>query len=148
MISKRGSCRCNAVRFEARAPALLTMACHCKGCQRMTGSAFSLSEMYAGADFEVIAGEPVVGGMKASPEHYVCPECSSWLFTRVATPMGELVNVRTTMFESDALPAPFIETCTAEKLDWIELGTKHSFEKFPPPETFGALMEEFKEAQE
>ena len=38
-----GGCRCAQVRFSISAPPLLTMACHCTGCQKMTASAFSLS---------------------------------------------------------------------------------------------------------
>ena len=36
-------CRCGQVRLKLSAPPLLTAACHCTGCQRMTASAFSLS---------------------------------------------------------------------------------------------------------
>jgi hypothetical protein len=144
---KSGQCRCADITFVAKGPAMLTMACHCKGCQRMTGGAFSLSAMYADANFEVLTGTPVIGGMKASPTHYVCPNCSSWIFTRVATPMGELVNVRAPMFDEPDQSAPFIETCALEKLDWVNLGVKHSFDKFPSGEQFGALLHEFKETQ-
>ena len=147
-LSKLGSCRCGQITFTATPPALLTMACHCKGCQRMTGSAFSLSEMYAAAHFEVTSGAPVRGGMKAEPYHYVCQDCSSWIFTRIASPMGEFVNVRTTMFDdADPLP-PFIETCTDEKLAWVQTGATHSFKAFPPREEFANLIGQFMEQHE
>lgn len=143
--TKTGTCRCGKVQFEATAPAMLTMACHCKGCQRMTGSAFSLSVLYSADHFQLAQGEPVIGGMKAFPAHYVCAECSSWVFTRIVTPTGELVNVRTSMFdESDNAP-PYIETCTAEKLDWVQVGAVYSFDGFPPSDRFGALIGEFME---
>jgi hypothetical protein len=129
----------------AAPPALLTMACHCKGCQRMTGSAFSLSIMFGADQFEVTAGSPAIGGMKAFPAHYVCPNCSSWIFTRVATPNGELVNVRATMFDEPDHAPPFIETCCEEKLEWVQTGAPHRFEKFPPSDQFGALISEFME---
>src|SRR3546814_9366082 len=38
-----GSCRCGGIQLEITAAPLLTMACHCVGCQKMTASAFSLS---------------------------------------------------------------------------------------------------------
>ena len=38
-----GACRCGAVTLRIGAPPILTMACHCRGCQKMTGGAFSLS---------------------------------------------------------------------------------------------------------
>jgi hypothetical protein len=36
----QGGCRCNQVRFDISRPPLLTMACHCTGCQRMSASAY------------------------------------------------------------------------------------------------------------
>jgi hypothetical protein len=111
----------------------------------MTGSAFSLSIMFGSDQFEVTTGSPVVGGMKAFPAHYVCPNCSSWVFTRVATPNGELVNVRATMFDDPDHASPFIETCCEEKLDWVQIGAAHRFEKFPPNDQFGALISAYME---
>jgi hypothetical protein len=141
--SKSGGCRCGQVRFTASPPALLTMACHCKGCQRMTGSAFSLSTMFGADQFAVTVGSPVIGGMKAFPAHYVCPNCFSWVFTKVATPNGELVNVRTTMFDTPDDAPPFIETCCDERLEWVQVGAVHSFDKFPPSVQFSSLISEY-----
>ena len=31
-----GGCRCGQVRLKISAPPLLTMACHCTGCQKMS----------------------------------------------------------------------------------------------------------------
>jgi hypothetical protein len=140
---KQGGCRCGQVRFQAKPPVLSTTTCHCKGCQRMTGSAFSLSEMYAGANFEPLSGNPVQGGMKASPVHFVCPECSSWVYTKVSSTIGDFINVRATMFDEADHSPPFLETCTAEKLAWVEIGAPHTYEKFPPHEKFGGLIQEF-----
>jgi len=38
-----GGCRCGAVRLRVTKPPLLTGICHCTGCRRMSGSAFSLT---------------------------------------------------------------------------------------------------------
>jgi predicted ABC-type ATPase len=57
-----GGCRCGQVRLRITAPPLLSMACHCTGCQTMSASAFSLSLAIPTQGFEVVAGEPVIGG--------------------------------------------------------------------------------------
>ena len=59
----KGGCRCGQVRFRISAPPLLTGACHCIGCQRMTGGAFSLAVVVSDEAFEVIEGKPVIGGL-------------------------------------------------------------------------------------
>jgi hypothetical protein len=141
--SLEGGCRCGGVRVKVTAPPLLTMACHCKGCQRMTASAFSLSALIPGPAFSVTTGAPVIGGMRASPEHFFCPQCMSWVFTRLPEAMGDFVNLRATMLDDvDPVP-PFIETCTVEKLPWANTMAAHSYSQFPPPEDFPTLIAEY-----
>ncbi len=38
-----GGCNCGAVRFEVTAPLVKASYCHCKRCQRRTGTAVSAS---------------------------------------------------------------------------------------------------------
>ncbi|MGA0605381.1 GFA family protein [Phenylobacterium sp. VNQ135] len=138
-----GGCRCGQVRFRLSGPALITMACHCRGCQKMTASAFSLSTLVADEAFEIIAGEPVVGGA-GSPDlrHFFCPKCMSWMFTRPDA-IGPFVNVRSTLLDDPSGLEPFVETQTAEKLPWATTPARHSFDRFPGPDDFGPLMAEY-----
>ena len=123
-----GGCRCGQVRLRISAPPLLTMACHCTGCQRMTSSAFSLSAAFLSESFAVTKGEPVIGGLHGPTRHYFCPYCMSWMFTR---PEGFdwLVNVRSTMLDDPRWSTPFIETWTSEKLPWVTTPAVHSFRR-------------------
>lgn len=137
-----GSCRCGQIRLKVSSPPLLTMACHCRGCQRMTASAFSLSIAIPSVGFSIIQGEPTIGGLHGATRHYFCPYCKSWMFTR---PEGieEFVNVRTTMLEDASRFAPFIETWTKEKLPWAKTSAIHSFETLPKYEDYAGLVEEY-----
>jgi hypothetical protein len=38
-----GGCQCGAVRYVLTAEPIRTVACHCKECQRQSGSAFGMS---------------------------------------------------------------------------------------------------------
>jgi len=137
----QGGCRCDQVRFEISLPPLLTMACHCTGCQRMSASAFSLSVAVPTAGFAVKAGEPVIGGLHGNPRHYFCPYCLSWMFTR---PEGlDFVNVRATLLDNPRWIEPYVETYTSEKLPWSTTPAVHKYAKFPPLEAFGTLISEF-----
>jgi hypothetical protein len=121
---------------------VMTMACHCKGCQQMTGSAFSLSALVPSEGFAVTAGQPVIGGLHGATRHYFCPRCMSWMFTR---PQGveAFVNVRTTLLDDPTGLDPFIETMTAEKLAWAVTPAVESFEGFPMQADFGRLMQAY-----
>eukprot|EP01132_Coremiostelium_polycephalum_P021607 gene21607-25645_t len=41
--SQEGGCRCDRVRFTVTEKPLITMACHCTGCQKMSSSAWMFS---------------------------------------------------------------------------------------------------------
>ncbi|MEO8410862.1 MAG: GFA family protein [Propionivibrio sp.] len=144
-----GQCRCGQVQLRITAPPLLTAACHCTGCQRMSGSAFSLTAMVPAEAFEITAGEPVIGGLHgAEVRHFHCPHCMSWMFTRPADPAFPFVNVRPTMLEDCSWYSPFIETYTGEKLPWASTPAVHSFEKFPAMDAFESLAKAYAEQGE
>lgn len=136
-----GSCRCGRVRIGVQGAPMLTMACHCSGCQRMTASAFSLSSLYH-EDAVSIEGETVLGGMQGELRHHCCAFCLSWVFTR-AEFLGPMINLRSTMLDGGATEPPFIECCVEEKLPWVVIGARHAYPQFPPSEAFPALMAEF-----
>ena len=137
-----GGCRCGQVRVKVSAPPLMTMACHCTGCQKMSASAYSLSAAIPSEGFEVTQGEPVIGGLHGTSRHYFCPHCMSWMFTR---PEGVdfFVNLRPTMLDDTSWFTPFIETFTSEKLPWAATGAPHSYETFPPYEAFDGLIQDY-----
>jgi len=143
--SRDGGCRCGRLRFRVTKPPMITMACHCRGCQRMTASAFSLSAAIPFDGFAVTEGEPVRGGAQQVEglEHFFCGYCMSWVFTRFPEVMGDFVNLRAALLDETGDIAPFVETCTAEKLSWAVTPAKHSYERFPEMEAFPGLMQEF-----
>jgi hypothetical protein len=135
-------CRCDQVQMRVTAPPILTMACHCTGCQRMTASAFSLSIAIPTSGFEVVRGEPVIGGLHGASRHYHCPHCKSWLFTRPEG-MDHFVNMRATMLDDHAWFVPFAETCTSEGFSWAKTGAKHSYPNIPELSVYMPLVDEF-----
>lgn len=139
-----GQCRCGETQFRVSAPPILTMACHCRGCQRMSSSAFSLSAAIPTGGFEVTRGEPVLGGLR-DPQlrHFFCPSCMSWMFTRF---LPEFVNARATLLEEVSWFSPFIETWTRTKLSWVTTPAVHSYAEFPPVEDYAMLTAQFAES--
>lgn len=128
--------------MRVSAPPVMTMACHCTGCQKLSASAFSLSAMIPGAGFEVIEGEPAAGALHGANPYMFCPRCKNWLFTRIGG-NDAFVNVRPTMFDVPEWSTPFIESKTREKLSWAATPARYSFDDFPPLDRFGPLMAEY-----
>jgi hypothetical protein len=140
-----GGCRCDRVRFRVSQPPLLAMACHCTGCQRMSSSAFSLSLAIPTQGFEILQGEPVVGGLHGASQHMFCGHCLTWMFTRPEGMAEMFVNLRPTLLDDPSWFVPFIETYTSEKLPWATTAATHSYEKFPDFGDYDALVREFAE---
>jgi hypothetical protein len=136
-----GGCRCGATRIRVTKPPMLTMACHCAGCQRMSAGAYSLSVTVPADGFEVIAGEPVLGG-KSRDMHHFCPSCMSWMFTRPPE-LDWLVNVRAPVLDDRLWVVPFVETFTEEGYAWAKTPAPHSFETMPDPDDWQALVASF-----
>jgi len=135
-----GSCRCGEVMLEVAKAPIMTAACHCRGCQKMSASAFSLTAMVPAEGFRVVSGDVVKGGIQGPElDHYVCPFCKTWMFTRI-TGFDAVVNVRPTLFEVAEWTVPFIETMTSARLPWVRIPVQHSFDGMPDPAQFPALL--------
>ena len=135
-----GGCRCGKVRVRVTKPPLLTGACHCTGCQKMSASAFSLTVTVPADGFEVIEGEPVPGGLKGPVSHHFhCPDCLSWMFTR-AEGFDWFVNLRASMLDDHRWIEPFVELWTGEKLPWAATGARHFYPGVPEIPEWEKLM--------
>lgn len=136
---QEGGCRCGAVRLRITARPLLTMACHCTGCQKMSSSAYSLSAAIPSHAFQVIQGEPVIGGLHGAPKHYFCGHCMTWMFTR-PDGIDFFVNLRPTMLDDPSWFVPYMETWTSEKLPWATTPAVRSFAALPPDDAYGEMI--------
>ena len=137
-----GGCRCGQTRIRVSAAPLLSSACHCTGCQRMTASAFSLTLTIPSEGFDVTAGDPVIGGLHGPTRHFFCPHCMSWMFTRPEG-MDEFVNLRPSVLDEHHWFVPFIEVWTQERLAWASTPAVHSFAIQPEFEDYTKLVDAY-----
>ena len=84
-MTHEGGCLCGAVRYAVNAPPARVTYCHCRFCQRATGSAYLVEPVFNMADFKVIHGEPKVydhvseGSGKRVHIHF-CSNCGTKLY--------------------------------------------------------------------
>jgi hypothetical protein len=141
-LPQSGSCRCGRVKIRISKAPLLTMACHCIGCQKMSSSAYSLSAAIPSEGFAVTEGEPVIGGLHGDAKHYFCSHCMTWMFTR-PDGIDFFVNLRPTMLDDTTWFSPHIETWTSEKLPWATTPAKHSYPALPEMHEYEGLIGEY-----
>lgn len=53
-----GGCACGAVRYRMTSAPMFVHCCHCRDCQRQTGSAFVLNALIEATRVELLAAEP------------------------------------------------------------------------------------------
>jgi hypothetical protein len=119
-----GGCACGAVRYRMTSPPMAVHCCHCRDCQRQTGSAFVLNALIEAARVEVQTGAVVRSSMPTDSGRphgiYRCSSCG----TAVWSEYGGLEKLRFmrvgTLDEPRAL-APTVHIYTRSKHPWVRL---------------------------
>ena len=118
-----GGCHCRRVRYRLASAPLVVHCCHCRWCQRETGTAFALNALIEADRVEMLAG-PV--DVVDTPSHSGdgqriarCPTCRVAVFSHYSSPLVSFVRVGT-LDEPDHLP-PGIHIFTSSKQPWVVL---------------------------
>ncbi|NKF22611.1 GFA family protein [Solimonas marina] len=120
-----GGCTCRAVRYRLDSAPLFVHCCHCRWCQRETGSAFALNAMIEADRVTVMTGTPQTihtPSLSGLGQHIArCPHCQLALWSHYAGsgPCVRFVRVGT-LDEPDRLP-PDVHIFTASKQPWVIL---------------------------
>ena len=119
-----GGCACGAVRYRLTSEPMFVHCCHCRDCQRQTGSAFVLNALIETERVALLAGtpEPVAVPTDSGRPHDIhrCPKCQTAVWSDYGR-RGVLRFVRVgTLDDPSALP-PDVHIYTRSKLPWVAL---------------------------
>jgi hypothetical protein len=120
-----GGCTCRAVRYRMSSAPLFVHCCHCRWCQRETGTAFALNALIEADRVVVLEGSPEVVNTPSNSgkgqKIARCPHCRIALWSNYAGAGDRLRFVRVgTLDAPDRLP-PDIHIFTASKQPWVVL---------------------------
>lgn len=120
-----GCCTCRAVRFRLTSAPLFVHGCHCRWCQRETGSAFAINAMIETDRVQLLGEAPeLVATPSASGRGQKiarCRHCRVAVWSHYAGAGDAVAFVRVgTLLEPDRLP-PDIHIFTASKQPWVQL---------------------------
>jgi hypothetical protein len=120
-----GGCTCRFVRYRMTSTPLFVHCCHCRWCQRETGSAFALNAMIEADRVEVLAGrvELVATPSNSGQGQKIarCPVCRVAVWSHYAGAGDAVCFVRVgTLDEPDRMP-PDIHIFTSTKQPWVVL---------------------------
>ena len=125
MTSHDGGCTCRHVRYRITSKPMVVHCCHCRWCQRETGTAFALNAMIEADRVELLSGEvetvdtPSSSGKGQKISR--CPQCRVAVWSNYAGGGDAVRFVRVgTLDEPDRLP-PDIHIFTESKQPWVVL---------------------------
>ncbi len=78
----KGGCLCGAVRYEANVSTSENWFCHCRMCQKATGTVVSTSAIIPKSRLQIIKGNPKFYKSSKNVERGFCSNCGSPLFFR------------------------------------------------------------------
>jgi hypothetical protein len=119
-----GGCACGAIRYECTAEPLLSLNCHCRDCQRETGSAFAPILGVLKAAFTLTQGSPKSFDLTAdsgqTTRRAFCAECGSPLFGQPGS-RPDMVTIRVGSLDdpSEFRPGRDIYTASAQPWDYM-----------------------------
>ena len=119
-----GGCACGAIRYKLAEPPLIVHACHCRDCQRITGSAFVINlwierkfvePSLAPKSFRLTAGsgKPV--------DVFFCDKCGTYLWSFYHAAPGDCLFVRAGTLDQPEQVKPDVHIFTRSKLPWLQL---------------------------
>lgn len=125
VVSREGGCTCGAVRYRMTRDPMFVHCCHCRWCQRESGSAFALNAMIETSCITVLQGTVETVGIPsnsgAGQEFARCPTCRIALWSHYNGAGKKLAFVRVGSLDDPDDVAPDIHIFTSSKQPWVVL---------------------------
>jgi hypothetical protein len=131
-----GGCLCGAIRYECSAEPIFMGNCHCRDCQRDTGSAYA-AEILVPRNALTITGDvkyyDTTGDSGGIVSRGFCPICGSRLFAKL--PFTELMAITAGSLDDPSGFKPVMDVYTVSAQPWDYMNPDlPKFAKLPPPQ--------------
>jgi hypothetical protein len=127
-----GGCNCGWIRYRCEGEPMVVAQCHCRNCQRQSGSAFSVNLLFKASavthegeltvyeDKDSFSGNPVL--------RTFCGRCGSAIFSEPTDGKGGLI-VKAGTLDDPAPFAPTVSIWTSTAMPWVEPAGRYRFER-------------------
>src|SRR5580693_1640680 len=107
--TQEGGCSCRYIRYRMSGKPLFVNCCHCRWCQRETGSAFVLNAMIEADRVELLRGDPEIvhtpSNSGRGQDIARCPTCRVALWSHYGGAGSKICFIRVgTLDDPDRLP--------------------------------------------
>ena len=116
-----GGCLCGAIRYESRAAPLFSINCHCRDCQRTTGTAYAPVLAVPRDALSITQGEPTYYTSQSDSGETVsrgfCPECGSGIFSKLSA-NPDIVGLKAASLDDPSWFRPTVDIYTDSAQPW------------------------------
>jgi hypothetical protein len=124
-MNLQGGCACGASRYRLTAAPLIVHACHCRDCQRLTGSAFVTNIWIERKFVEPYGVTPksfkLTAGTGKPHEVFFCGACGTYLWSKYHASPGDTLLLRAGTLDDPTVVKPDVHIFTRSKVPWLEL---------------------------
>jgi hypothetical protein len=119
-----GGCACGAVRYRLKSKPMFVHCCHCRDCQRQTGTAFVLNALIETNRVEMLAGEAQLTAVPtdSGKPHRIfrCPSCQTAVWSEYGG-VEKIRFVRIGTLDQPSALQPDVHIYVRSKVSWLRL---------------------------
>ena len=119
-MNLEGGCSCGAIRYKLTESPMIVHACHCRDCQRVTGSGFVINIWIEREFVERTGATPksvtLKGGTGKDHEAFFCDKCGTYVWSRYLVAPGDALFVRAGTLDNPDAVQPDVHIFTRSKL--------------------------------
>jgi hypothetical protein len=137
---RTGGCLCGAVRYESTGDPVFSLQCHCRDCQRQTGSAYIAAMRVPAAGFRITKGAPKQyvstsdGGNRVT--RAFCGDCGSPIYIQVST-RPDLVGLRVGTLDDPSEFHPEADIFVKSAQPWDHMNPAlPKYDTYPPGKSY------------
>ena len=121
---REGGCQCGQIRYRLEGAPIALTICHCRECQRQSGSAFGMSLIVPEESFRLVAGEPKSFTRDADSGStetcHFCGSCGTRLYHDPKARPGS-VNIKPGTLDDTSWLTPNLHVWTRSKQPWVPI---------------------------
>lgn len=119
-----GGCACGKVRYRLSGEPIITHTCHCRHCQRETGSAFAVNMLYEcdRVDWEGEPEDVLTPSASGKGQHILrCPSCHVAVSSHYSGSGDALHFIRAGTLDDSTQVRPDVHIYTSTRQGWFAL---------------------------
>jgi hypothetical protein len=137
---RTGGCLCGALRYESAGEPVFSLQCHCRDCQRSSGTAYIAAIRVPASGFCITQGAPKRYVAKADSGNEItrafCGDCGSPLYVQVST-RPDIIGIRVGSLDDPSGFRPEADIFVKSAQPWDHMNPAlPKYDTYPPGKSY------------